>query len=64
MCHHRLDNRLLSGVRHKPAVNHVPAETPLAAVVALLLGPMALRIADPLTDASFSATADRIVNTS
>src|SRR5690242_12878495 len=36
---------LLSGVRHKPAVNHVPAELPLAAVVESLLGPMALRIA-------------------
>ena len=55
---------LLSGFRHKPAINHVPAELPLTTVVEPLFGPMALRIADPLTDASFSATADRIVNTS
>ena len=47
---HPLDNGLLSGVRHKSAVKHAPAELPLAAVVEPLLGPMALRIADALAD--------------
>jgi hypothetical protein len=46
-----VDNGLFSGVRHKPAVNHIPAELPLAAVVEPLHGPMALCIADALTDA-------------
>ena len=44
-------SRLLSGVRHKPAVNHVPAELPLA-VVEPLLGPM-------VADAAADETIDR-----
>ena len=42
---------MLGGVRHKLAVNHVPAELPLAAVVEPLLGPVTLRITDALADA-------------
>jgi hypothetical protein len=47
-----IDRFALTSVRHKPVINHVIAERPLAAVVDALRGQVPLHVANALTDAS------------